>query len=64
MPLYEYRCRACGARLEVLQRVGQGASGLVCPSCGGGELEKEASTFAASAAASGGGCGGGGGRFT
>ena len=46
MPLYEYRCHACGHRFEVLQRIGEGAEGLVCPECGERDLEKQFSTFA------------------
>jgi putative FmdB family regulatory protein len=38
MPLYEYECRACGKRTEVLQRFSD-APPTVCPSCGG-ELKK------------------------
>jgi putative FmdB family regulatory protein len=67
VPLYEYQCAACENRFEVLQRVGQGPEGLVCPACGETEVEKEFSTFASSVA--GGGSAGGGacassGRFT
>ena len=47
MPLYEYRCRDCGHRFEVLQRLGDGADGLACPSCGAGEPVRQFSTFAA-----------------
>lgn len=47
MPLYEYRCRNCGHRFEILQRLGQGADGLVCPACEEPELDKLYSTFAA-----------------
>ncbi len=46
MPLYEYMCRSCGARFEVLQRVGEGATEIRCPSCGAGEVAKQLSTFA------------------
>jgi putative FmdB family regulatory protein len=35
VPLYEYRCRACGHRLEELQPMGAEPPGA-CPSCGGG----------------------------
>ena len=49
MPLYEYRCQACGRRFEILQRMGAGSFGLICPACGGVELEKEFSTFASGA---------------
>ena len=48
MPLYEYRCAGCGHRFEVLQRVGQGSSGVLCPECGRDGVEKEYSTFAGS----------------
>jgi putative FmdB family regulatory protein len=34
VPLYEYRCRACGHHLEELQPMGAEAPGA-CPSCGG-----------------------------
>lgn len=64
MPLYEYRCRTCGHRFEILQRLGQGAEGLVCTRCGAEQLDKQHSTFAAAgsseggeAADFGGGCG-------
>jgi putative FmdB family regulatory protein len=55
MPLYEYRCRACGARFEVLQRVGADAADLVCPQCGGNEVSKQYSTFASAVAGGSGG---------
>jgi putative FmdB family regulatory protein len=38
MPIYEYRCRNCGQKTEVLVRAG-GASAS-CPSCGSPLLEK------------------------
>jgi putative FmdB family regulatory protein len=46
MPLYEYRCRDCGNHFEVLQRLGEGADGLSCTSCGAAALDKQFSTFA------------------
>lgn len=72
MPLYEYGCRGCGKRFEVLQRIGANASEVACPGCGAVDVEKKFSTFAsAMSPASGGslpcgapaagGCGGGGG---
>ncbi len=68
MPLYEYQCRDCGHRFEILQRLGEGAEGLACPSCGERRLDKQFSTFASGAGSSssaapaaGGGCGGGSG---
>lgn len=46
MPLYEYTCRDCGHRFEVLQRMGADATGLSCPQCGSTAVGKEFSTFA------------------
>ncbi len=46
MPLYEYSCHACSERFEVLQTMGEGSDGLACPSCGGGAIERQLSTFA------------------
>jgi putative FmdB family regulatory protein len=69
MPLYEYTCRECGRRFEVLQRLGADGSGVTCPGCGNANVVKQFSTFASAGAgpAAGGsgvgsapGCGGGG----
>jgi putative FmdB family regulatory protein len=40
MPLYDFRCRACGAQFEALVREGYE---LVCRSCGARDLERLAS---------------------
>ena len=48
MPLYEYCCRECRHRFEVLQRMGEGADGLQCPTCSSEAVAKQFSTFAAS----------------
>jgi putative FmdB family regulatory protein len=37
MPVYEYRCRDCGATFEVLVRDGDA---VVCPQCGSSSLSK------------------------
>jgi putative FmdB family regulatory protein len=37
MPLYEYRCRVCGATLDVLVR---GSQAITCPHCGSAALDK------------------------
>jgi len=52
MPLYEYRCRDCGNQFEILQRLGEGAAGLSCTSCGAAALDKQFSTFATSSGSS------------
>jgi putative FmdB family regulatory protein len=46
MPLYEYVCRDCGRRFEVLQRIGADGASLTCPGCGGAKVVKQFSTFA------------------
>lgn len=67
MPLYEYCCETCGDRFEVLQRLGEGSAGVTCPKCGGDDVARQLSTFAAASSSGGGGisaspsCGGGGG---
>lgn len=50
MPLYEYTCKSCGKRFEVLQRMGAGGEELSCPSCGARDVVKQFSTFASSLA--------------
>lgn len=37
MPLFEYRCKGCGAEFELLVRKGDRPA---CASCGGADLEK------------------------
>jgi putative FmdB family regulatory protein len=39
MPVYEYRCPACGERVEAVQPMGQAAPPGPCPECGG-ELKR------------------------
>ena len=43
MPLFEYRCRACGAEVELLVRSAETPS---CPECQSDNLEKLVSGFA------------------
>ena len=46
MPLYEYECRGCQHRFELLVR---DSTVLACPSCSSQELEKQLSVFAVKA---------------
>jgi putative FmdB family regulatory protein len=39
MPFYEYQCRACGAQVEVLQKISD-APLKKCPECGKSQLTK------------------------
>jgi putative FmdB family regulatory protein len=43
MPIYEYRCRACGASFETLVRTGNTPA---CPGCMATDLERLVSLFA------------------
>jgi putative FmdB family regulatory protein len=43
MPIFEYHCRACGHRFDVLQGAGEAAR-RKCPECGRLRLEKALST--------------------
>ena len=40
MPLYEYRCKQCGAVSEYLSPMGSSEEGLTCKVCSSKELEK------------------------
>ena len=42
MPIYEYRCSACGHELEALQKLSD-APLVACPSCGAATLVKKVS---------------------
>jgi len=39
MPIYEYRCKNCGERVEILVRSESNGS-PICPNCGSALLEK------------------------
>jgi putative FmdB family regulatory protein len=59
MPLYEYRCKACGRTFEQLRRMSEADRGVECPECRSEDVQRVLSTFAT------GGCGpSSGGRFT
>ncbi len=47
MPLFDFRCRACGHEFEALVRPSD-AEPRQCPNCHGGDLEQLLSTFAVS----------------
>ena len=47
MPMYEYRCRECGERFEMLRRMSDADLDLVCPECRSEEVERMLSRFAA-----------------
>ncbi len=45
MPIYEYRCAACGATFERLVRMGSGEA-PACPACGGAQTDRLVSVVA------------------
>ena len=46
MPIYEYRCRVCQHKFEVLQKMGEDGKGLKCPKCDADKPMKVFSVFA------------------
>ncbi|MFB3917636.1 MAG: zinc ribbon domain-containing protein [Terriglobales bacterium] len=57
MPLYEYQCRNCGKRFEMLRRMQDADRDLRCPHCRSDKVEQVLSSFATS------GCGTSRGKF-
>jgi len=47
MPLYEFFCDKCGAKLERLCKIGEFGEQLTCPQCGGIGLSRLVSGFSA-----------------
>jgi putative FmdB family regulatory protein len=52
MPIYEYKCRKCGHKFELLQRMGATNEGVRCPECGALEPMKQFSVFMSSGTSS------------
>lgn len=40
MPVYLYRCRHCGHKIEMLRAMNEKDSELECPECGTKEMER------------------------
>ena len=61
MPLYEYRCEACGQQFESYRRLTEEKKEEKCPACGGRAEKLGISLFTAKGTPSPGGssCGGG-----
>lgn len=51
MPFYEYLCRKCAKRFELMQKM-QEQGRANCPECGSGEVQKLFSLFGVAAAQS------------
>jgi putative FmdB family regulatory protein len=56
MPIYEYQCRSCDNRFEMLRGMKDDDTNVECPNCRSDKVERQLSTFAAS------GCGKSGSR--
>jgi len=48
MPIYEYKCRKCSTKFEMLQRMGASNDGVSCPKCGASKPMKQFSVFMSS----------------
>jgi putative FmdB family regulatory protein len=49
MPIYEYKCKACGERFEMLVRSVSRQSHPACPKCGSQKVKKAISLFGVAA---------------
>ncbi len=47
MPLYEYKCRKCHTRFELLRQMSDADRDVKCPKCRSTAVEREISGFAA-----------------
>lgn len=45
MPIYEYQCRECRHRFEVLQKIGEDNKDLKCPKCNTDKPKRVLSAF-------------------
>ena len=45
MPIYEYECKKCEERFEVLQKAGETNDQICCPKCGAEKPERLLSAF-------------------
>ncbi|MBL7075503.1 zinc ribbon domain-containing protein [candidate division KSB1 bacterium] len=48
MPIYEYKCRKCGTKFELLQNISGTNKDVICPKCGASCPVKQFSVFASS----------------
>jgi putative FmdB family regulatory protein len=45
LPIYEYQCRVCQTKFDILQKIGEDGKELKCPKCGEGNPTKLFSAF-------------------
>ena len=58
MPIYEYECRSCKERFEVMQKMSEGNEELCCPKCDTDKPERVLSAFCSGSGKSSSGAGG------
>ena len=46
MPIYEYKCEACGGNYEQMRRMAEADTDLECPKCKSHEVNRALSSFA------------------
>ncbi len=46
MPIYEYRCKECGAEFEKMVRLSEADRSPLCPECGSPDTRKQITIFA------------------
>jgi len=56
MPIYEYECRNCKKRFEVLQKVNEDTNHIRCPDCQANRPRRILSLFSSGSVKSGAGC--------
>ncbi len=56
MPIYEYECRRCKERFEVLQKINEDTRHLRCPKCQADMPQRVLSLFSSGSVKSDGGC--------
>lgn len=47
MPIYEFHCKNCGEVFELLCKVGEDESKVICPECGADGVKRVMSRFSA-----------------
>jgi len=52
MPIYEYRCKACGHVFEMFRGIRDEDDDVICPACHKGAVERLLSLFSSAGASS------------
>jgi putative FmdB family regulatory protein len=62
MPIFEYICKSCSTKFEILHKSSKNQDSIVCPDCKSNDIKKLLSVFSAGKSANSdfsGGCSGG-----